>query len=76
MSTERIVTRDDMEAAAERIAARDGITVEQVRDRARNPMRTCPGCGKPFAAKRGDKEFCSTACRGRHHRANGSEPVA
>jgi hypothetical protein len=34
-NVERDVTRDDMEAAAERIAARDGVTVEDVRERIR-----------------------------------------
>lgn len=35
MADEREVTRDDMEAAAERIAERDGVTVEEVRERVR-----------------------------------------
>lgn len=70
------VTRDDMDAAAERIAARDGITVAEVKRRARNPRRTCIGCDKPFSAKRGDKDYCTAACRGRAHRTNGSEAGA
>lgn len=35
MADEREVTRDDMEAAAERIAEREGVTVEEVRERVR-----------------------------------------
>lgn len=72
----RDITRDDMEAAAERIAARDGITVDGLRERVRNPRRTCIGCDEPFVAARGDKDYCTTACRGRHHRTNGSGGAA
>jgi len=35
VADEREVTRDDMEAAAERIAEREGVTVEEVRERVR-----------------------------------------
>lgn len=76
MADQKRVTRDDVNAAAERIAARDGITVDELRERVRNPKRTCSGCGETFAAKRGDKGYCTTACRARHHRTNGSEPIA
>lgn len=76
MSAQIRITRDDMEAAAERIAARDGVTVEDVRNDVRNPVpviRTCPSCGERFTVGRNDKTYCGNPCKSKSHRANGSQ---
>lgn len=49
MADEREVTADDMQAAAERIARRDGITVDDVRERLRAVERS-----EAFASERSD----------------------
>jgi hypothetical protein len=67
------VTRQDMERGAARYAAEHGLTVDEVRATVRKVVeRDCVGCGEPFVVTRRDRSYCSTACRGRAHRANGS----
>lgn len=34
-----------------------------------NSMRTCSNCGTDISTKRSDAKFCSTKCRGLHHKA-------
>lgn len=71
------VTRADMEAAGERIAARDGITVEDVRERVRrgsaiagDDERTCDldGCDRTFTPTNARHRYCTTSHRAAAHR--------
>jgi hypothetical protein len=71
------VTADDMEAAAERIAVREGVTVEGVRERVRrgdvlagDAERTCalPGCDRTFVPRNVLHRYCRPAHRAAGHR--------
>jgi len=77
MTDEIEVTADDMEDAAERIAVRDGVTVEEVRERVRrgdalagDAERTCAldGCSETFVPKNELHRFCKPAHRAADHR--------
>lgn len=76
MGKAKNVTRQDMEAAAERIALRDGVSIDDVRDRVRNPQRTCarPGCDATFPVRDDRQRYCSGNCKAVAHRLrNGGE---
>jgi len=70
------VTRDDVDAAAVRIAERDGVTVEDVRERVRRggelagDERRCalPGCDRTFTPRNDLHRFCKPAHRAAGHR--------
>lgn len=76
MADEVEVTAADMEAAGERIAARDGITVEQLRERLREVERTeaaereceLAGCARTFVPSNVRHRFCTPAHRAAAHR--------
>ena len=63
------ITRADMEIAAERIARRRGITVQELRDQVRNPQRACvgPDCKVTFTVHDDRQKYCSDACKAAAH---------
>lgn len=68
------ITRQDMERAGARIAARDGLTVDEVRARVAKVVdRKCESCPRTFATPNVRKRFCSDSCRAAADRANGEE---
>jgi formylmethanofuran dehydrogenase subunit E len=69
MSDEKRITRRDMELAGARIAAREGITVDEHRALvAKVQDRECERCGETFATTNVRKRVCSDSCRGKAHR--------
>lgn len=72
VADDKKVTRRDMEVAGARIAAREGITVDELRaEVAKMQDRDCERCGRTFATTNVRKRFCDTPCRASDHRANG-----
>lgn len=69
MADEVRITRQDMERAGARIAAREGLTVDEVRANVRRMQdRECEKCGETFATTNVRKRVCSDSCRGKAHR--------
>jgi hypothetical protein len=59
------ITADDMEAAGRNVAARRGITVQELRDLVRNPPRACqgPDCKAAFTVYDDRQRYRSDSCK-------------
>jgi hypothetical protein len=69
VADEKRITRQDMERAGARIAADNGLTVDEVRANVRKVVdRECEKCGREFATANVRKRTCSDSCRGKAHR--------
>jgi len=72
VADEKRITRRDMEVAGARVAAANGLTVDELRaELARIQDRKCQECPRTFATTNVRKRFCSAACRAKSDRANG-----
>jgi hypothetical protein len=72
------ITRADVETAAVRVAEREGITLDELRERVRlggiaARTKPCRQCGKIWTASREGARYCSGACRSQWNRENGDE---
>lgn len=65
MANPRRITADDVEIAGRNIAARHGITVDELKALLRNPQRPCQGpeCERKFTVHDDRQKYCSDDCK-------------